>query len=222
MHLPPEFLLFDLDGTLSDPQLGITRSINHALRAMGHAEREPAALCQYIGPPLDESFRILTARDDPDHILALVGHYRDRYGERGYAENTLYPGVPEALAALAATGIGMAVCTSKHPAFAERILALFGLRRYFSAVHGGEIGLQKWQQMARLRAERLVPPRTLMIGDRAVDLIAAHRNGLASGAVTWGHGSREELLAERPLHVFEQPADWLCLLDGRTGQAVAD
>ena len=123
--------------------------------------------------------------------------------------------MPEALSALAATGIGMAVCTSKRVDFAERILDLFGLRGHFSAVHGGEVGVQKWEQVAQLRAEQRIPPRTVMIGDRAVDLIAAHRNGLASGAVTWGHGSREELLAHRPLHVFEQAADWLRLVDRR-------
>jgi phosphoglycolate phosphatase len=96
---------------------------------------------------------------DPACIQTLVASYRERYGERGYAENVLYEGVPEALAAL--------------------------------------------------RARHGLDERSAMIGDRAVDLVAARRNGLRSGAVTWGHGSREELLAESPDWVFERPADWL-------------
>lgn len=210
--MPPSLILFDLDGTLSDPQVGITRSINHALRTHGHAERSVAELLPCIGPPLDESFRVLTGRDDEAHIHALVHSYRVRYGAVGYAENEIYPEVADTLAALAAAGARMGLCTSKRVDFAERILQLFGLRQHFGLVSGGEIGLQKWQQLAALQAAGQVPPDTLMIGDRAVDLVAAHRNGLRSGAVMWGHGSRDELMAEAPHRVFERPSEWLALL----------
>jgi phosphoglycolate phosphatase len=206
-------ILFDLDGTLSDPQVGITRSINHALRCHGHAERSVADLLPCIGPPLDESFRVLTGRDDDAHIRALVHSYRQRYGEVGYAENEIYPEVAETLAALAGQGARLGLCTSKRANFAEMILALFGLREHFVLVNGGDIGVQKWQQMAALQSAGLLPADTLMIGDRAVDMVAAHRNGLRSGAVMWGHGSREELMAESPHLVFERPRDWLGLLD---------
>jgi phosphoglycolate phosphatase len=210
--MPAPFLLFDLDGTLSDPQDGITRSINHALRTHGHAERPPQDLLACIGPPLDESFAQLTG-GNADQVLALVLTYRERYGAVGYAENILYPGVAETLAALAAGGARMGLCTSKRADFAEQILRLFGLRQHFGIVSGGDIGVQKWQQLAGLRERGEVPDGSVMIGDRAVDLIAARRNGLRSGAVTWGHGSREELMGEQPHFVFEQPADWLKLLD---------
>lgn len=210
--MTPDFLLFDLDGTLSDPQDGITRSINHALQTHGHATHPAQALLGYIGPPLDESFRELASTDDPAHIRALVDTYRERYGDVGYAENVVYPGVPEALASLASRGVTMGLCTSKRVDFAERILELFGLRQYFSLLSGGDIGVQKWQQLATLRVGRAVPDGSVMIGDRAVDLVAAHRNGLRSGAVTWGHGSREELMNESPHHVFDRPGDWLSLL----------
>lgn len=206
------YLLFDLDGTLSDPQVGITRSINHALVAEGFAPHDEAALCRFIGPPLDESFRELVPGADEALVHRLVAAYRERYGDLGYAENTLYDGVPEALAALVAGGATLGLCTSKRVDFAERILRLFGLRGHFSLLSGGAIGLPKWQQLGALRAAGQVPDGALMIGDRAVDLIAAHRNGLGGGAVTWGHGSREELEAEQPTHWFERPADWLRLL----------
>jgi phosphoglycolate phosphatase len=210
--MPLPLILFDLDGTLSDPQVGITRSINHALRAHGHAERSVAELLPCIGPPLDESFRWLTGSADDAHIHALVHSYRERYGEIGYAENEIYPDVAQTLTTLAARGARLGLCTSKRADFAEMILEMFGLRRHFGLVSGGEIGVQKWQQMAALKAEGKLPPDTLMIGDRAVDLVAAHRNGLRSGAVMWGHGSREELMAESPQLVFERPTDWLGLL----------
>jgi phosphoglycolate phosphatase len=211
--MTPSLILFDLDGTLSDPQVGITRSINHALRTHGYAERSVAELLPCIGPPLDESFRELTGRQDEAHLHALVLSYRERYAEVGYAENVIYPGVASTLAALAGRGARLGLCTSKRVDFAEMILRLFGLREHFGLVNGGEIGVQKWQQMAALQAAGQLPPDTLMIGDRAVDMVAAHRNGLRSGAVMWGHGSRGELMAESPHWVFEQPADWLGLLD---------
>lgn len=210
--MPPSLILFDLDGTLSDPQVGITRSINHALRSHGHSERSVDELLPCIGPPLDESFRRLTGRHDDAHILALVHSYRERYGGVGYAENEIYPEVAETIAALTGRGARLGLCTSKRADFAEMILKLFGLREHFGLISGGEIGLQKWQQMAALHAAGRLPPDTLMIGDRALDLVAAHRNGLRSGAVMWGHGSREELMAEAPHLVFERPADWLSLL----------
>jgi phosphoglycolate phosphatase len=203
-----EQILFDLDGTLSDPVLGIGRSINFALERHGFAPLAEGAVSRWIGPPLDESFRAITGRDDDATIHALVAAYRERYGDIGYAENVVYDGVPEALAALADAGLAMGLVTSKRRDFGEKILALFELDRYFRFVDGGEIGVQKWQQIAALRERSVVGPNAVMVGDRAVDLIAAHRNGLAGAGVTWGHGSRDELLAESPKYLFDTPAQW--------------
>lgn len=201
-----DFILFDLDGTLSDPQLGIGRSINHALQRFGFAPLGAAEVSRCIGPPLDESFRAITGRDDEATILGLVAAYRERYGDIGYAENTLYAGIPEALADLADAGLPLGLCTSKRRDFALKILALFGLDHHFGLVDGGEIGVQKWQQIAALRAAGRVGDASLMVGDRAVDLVAAHRNGLSAAGVLWGHGPREELLAESPRYLFDAPA----------------
>jgi phosphoglycolate phosphatase len=201
-----DFILFDLDGTLSDPHLGIGRSINHALERFGFAPVGDAEVPSYIGPPLDESFRAITGRSDDATIHGLVAAYRERYGDLGYAENTLYDGIPQALAALSGQGLPLGLCTSKRRDFAIKILALFGLDRHFALVDGGEIGVHKWQQIAALRAAGRVGDASLMVGDRAVDLVAAHRNGLHGAGVLWGHGSRAELQAEAPRYLLDVPA----------------
>jgi phosphoglycolate phosphatase len=207
MTAPHDLVLLDLDGTLSDPLLGIGRSINHALAHFGYAELELSALAIYIGPPLDQAFRSITGCDSPGELAALIAKYRERYGEIGYAENTLYPGVTEALRDLANAGVPLAVCTSKRADFAEKILELFDLRPYFRFVSGGEVGVHKWQQIEALAKQRHVTPSTVMVGDRAFDLVAAHRNGLHAAGVLWGHGSRAELENERPRYLFSSPAE---------------
>jgi phosphoglycolate phosphatase len=204
-------LLFDLDGTLSDPSVGIARCINHGLQALGYEPRPEPSLHRYIGPPLDETFRALTGRDEVTHLADLVAAYRVRYAESGYAENTLYAGVPEALQALRQAGAVLGVVTSKRVDFAEQILELFGLRQHFAWVSGGEIGTPKWQQLRQLCEQGQVASSAVMIGDRDVDLQAAHRNSLRSAAVYWGFGSAEELQAEQPHHHCHAPADWLRL-----------
>ena len=212
--LPHDVLLFDLDGTLSDPLEGIGRSLNHALAHFGYPTRPLAELARYIGPPLDVGFRELTGSNSAAHIDELVVRYRERYGDIGYAENTLYAGIPEMLASLRACGYRMGVCTSKRADFAEKILALFGLREHFDFVSGGEIGTPKWQQLGALCTNGLASTRSLMVGDRAFDMIAAHRNKLTAAGVLWGFGDQDELQAENPRHLFTQPAQISAALQG--------
>jgi phosphoglycolate phosphatase len=207
-----EILLFDLDGTLTDPLEGISRSINHALVHFGYPSREMAELAVYVGPPLDQAFKELTGSSEDEHLRELVTKYRERYGDIGFSENKLYPGVAEVLACLYDACVPMALCTSKRDDFAKRILELFSLQDYFLFVSGGDIGVHKWQQLELLLAREKISRSSLMIGDRAVDLIAAHRNGLQSAGVLWGYGSREELLSENPAHLFDMPSDWLKLI----------
>ena len=202
-------LLFDLDGTLSDPLPGIGRSINHALEQHGHRPHPLAELAACVGPPLAQIFAGLTGERDVERYIAS---YRERYGTIGYAENALYPGVAPTLEALGDAGIAMAVCTSKRADFAERILERFGLRRHFTFVDGGDGSTHKREQVAALRGRGAVGDATLMIGDRAMDLVAAHDNGLQAGGVLWGYGSRAELDAERPRYLFASPQEWLGLV----------
>jgi phosphoglycolate phosphatase len=203
-----DLVLFDLDGTLTDPLEGIGRSINHALVHFGYAERPLGELAWCIGPPLVDSFPILSGNPDPAHTHELILKYRERYSVTGYAENIVYAGIAELLEALSARGVAMAVCTSKKEEFAEQILQLFGLRQHFRFVSGGA-GQPKWEQMAALREKGLVGERSLMVGDRVFDMHAAHKNGLAAAGVLWGYGSREELEAESPQFLCEKPEDLL-------------
>jgi len=215
IHSKPrhDLLLFDLDGTLSDPLPGIARSINYALSYFGYPERDPSELAAYVGPPLDQTLQSLTGVHSADRVAALVDKYRERYGEIGYSENVLYPGIAGALQALRDAGVSLAVCTSKRADFAEKILRRFGIRAHFRFVSGGDIGIEKPQQIAALREQRLVGPSTLMVGDRAVDLVAAHANGLQSAGVLWGYGSRAELEAETPRYLFASPGELRALVD---------
>src|SRR6184192_2057325 len=176
MKTPHDALLFDLDGTLSDPLVGIGRSINYALSYFGYPELPLSQLAVHVGPPLDQAFSSITGLRSSSALDGFVAKYRERYSEIGYSENVLYPGIAEVLGSLAGADIPLGVCTSKRVDFAENILELFGLRSYFSFVCGGEIGTQKWQQIRDLLAKGAVSRSTVMVGDRAVDISATYRN----------------------------------------------
>jgi phosphoglycolate phosphatase len=200
-------LVFDLDGTLSDPAVGIGRCINHALLHHGHPAIDDGDVPRYIGPPLDESFAAIVREASAAHVDALVARYRERYAEIGYAENTLYEGIPEALGALYDAGATLGVCTAKRVDFAERILGHFGIRRYFAFVSGGDLGIRKAGQLAALLRDGLIDHGATMIGDRAIDILAAKANGLRSVGVLWGHGGFAELRAADPDVLLESPAE---------------
>lgn len=186
-------LIFDLDGTISDPSLGIFRSINHALRARGYCEVSAERVAAEIGPPLDETFKIFQPEASPAEIANLIEKYRERYATVGYSENEIYPGMPEVIQALWSRGIRMGVCTSKRRDFAERILSMFGLLEYFSFVDGGDIGIKKQDQLAGLLKFGQIDTSAVMVGDRDIDIISAKSNGLRSVGVLWGFGDWNEL-----------------------------
>ncbi|XVJ70442.1 MAG: HAD hydrolase-like protein [Rhizobacter sp.] len=204
-------LIFDLDGTLSDPAVGIGRSINHALSAFGYPTIAAHEVVPFIGPPLDATFRQLVPGASPEHILQLVQAYRERYADVGYAENVLYEGMPEVLGQLAAHG-PLALCTSKRRDFAVQILERFNLLHLFSVVSGGDIGITKNDQLRGLLGSNQIHPDAVMIGDRAVDIHAAHDNGLKAVGVLWGFGSADELSGAAPHRLFEAPQQLLELL----------
>ncbi len=211
MPLAYDCLVFDLDGTISDPKDGMCRSLNYALQKCGYPERGEDELQSLIGPPLDKSFAALTGSNDKALIAALVAKYRERYATTGYAENVLYDGMADTLAHLFQQ-VKLGVCTSKRVDFAEKILDMFGLRSFYSFVDGGDVGIAKAQQLRRLKDTGTITDRAVMLGDRDVDLTAAHDNGLHAAGVLWGYGGRDELMSERPQFLFAKPrdlmADW--------------
>lgn len=200
-------LVFDLDGTISDPSLGISRCLNHALTAHGFPEMPSEWVAGQIGPPLDEAFA--NARPDADEALiaSLIAKYRERYAEVGYAENQSYPGMVETMRTLHAKGTRLGVCTSKPKRFAEPILSLFNLLPLFEFVDGGEAGIKKREQLAGLLASRVIDSNAVMIGDRSVDIQAAQANGLRSVGVLWGFGSMSELEQAGPDAILADVGD---------------
>lgn len=204
--------IFDLDGTLSDPAVGIGRSLNFALDAFGYRTLSALEISQYVGPPLDWAFREIVPGASHDRVLALVAKYRERYRDVGYRENTLYPGIAEALVRLSARGVPMGVCTSKRTDFAEQILEMFCLRHHFRFVEGGDIGVAKGNQLRTLLEQDAIRPASTMIGDRAADIEAARANGLRAVGVLWGHGAKAELVAAGPDVLIESPTELASLL----------
>jgi phosphoglycolate phosphatase len=217
-------LLVDLDGTLTDNFAGISRSIRHALAALGAPEPDDAALRGCVGPPLRRSLPTLLGTDDATVVEAAIGHYRERYADVGWQENEVYAGVADAIASLAAAGTTLYLCTSKPQPFAERIVARFGFRPYFAGVYGADLAGaldDKAALVAHLgRCAALDLASCVMIGDREHDVRAARVNGARAVGVLWGYGSREELVRAGAHALVATPADLpaaLDALDGRTG-----
>jgi len=212
--MTPSTLIFDLDGTLTDPLVGIVRCMNYALSSFDHPPRAEHEITPYIGPPLEIALKELSGSEDEDHIKRLVATYRERYGELGYAENTVYDGVPQMLVTLAEQQIPMLVCTSKLGKYAKKVLQEFDLIDYFQTVSGGGYQIRKQDQLADLLKSNSITQDSIMIGDRAIDLSSAAANGLSSAGVLWGYGSREELQQEEPDYIFNSPLELVEQLTG--------
>ena len=206
-----ETLIFDLDGTISDPFVGISRSINYALEALDFAAVDPQRVRPMIGPPLTEIFEHFLGALPERVMHELVDKYRERYASQGYAENTIYDGIPDIIANLASSGYAMGICTSKRADYATKIVKLFGLSEHFSFVDGGGVGIEKRQQIERLVANGINANSAIMIGDRAIDVSAGKTNQLSSVGVLWGFGDRDELVDAAPDHLLESPDDLLDL-----------
>lgn len=205
-----ETVLFDLDGTLTDPFEGITRSIQYALERMGAPVPDAQELRWCIGPPLWESFSVLLNTDDRAIQDQAVAYYRERFTVTGLFENTLIEGIDEVVRSLADDGRRLFVATSKPHAYAGKIVEHFGLMPYFGKVYGSELDgtrSAKADLISYLLEQENVDPGTCaMVGDRKHDLIGANANRVAGFGVLWGYGSRDELEGEQPVEVVETPA----------------
>lgn len=197
-----ENYLFDLDGTLTDPGLGITNSILYALKKFGHPLPPREELYPFIGPPLIDSFKKYcgVSLEEAKHLVDL---YREYFSTKGLFENAVYEGIPESLAQLKENGIRLFVATSKPEPFAVQILEHFNLSSYFTFIGGStlEETRTKKEEVIQyvLETNHLDPAKTLMIGDRIFDIEGARACGLSAAAVLYGYGDQEEL----------SPADYL-------------
>ena len=202
-------ILFDLDGVLVDSRAAITGCINHTLRTHGLAEQPPERLHRFIGPPLAIAFGELTAAPpDSDIVAACVTTYRDRYADVSLRETSVVPGIPEVLVELAA-GHRLAVATSKPKAFAEPLLEVLGLRGSFDAIAAPDLKVQteaKEQTIGEALAA-LRPARAVMVGDRSFDIAGAHAHGVPAIGVTWGIGSRDELVSAGADALVDRPSE---------------
>ncbi|WP_127534054.1 HAD family hydrolase [Paenibacillus kobensis] len=218
-------VLFDLDGTLTDPGVGITKSVQYALERMG-IESDLESLKLFVGPPLQETFRerFGFSREETDRA---IGYYREYFGETGIYENELYPGITELLQQLIQAGATLHVATSKPTVFAQRILEHFGISEYFHTVAGSFLDGTRTDKseiiQSVLEDNGIAKHTAVMIGDRKHDLIGAANNAIASIGASYGYGSVEELEAHSPVaivHTVHELAELLLASDRQSSEAV--
>ncbi|HZZ94801.1 MAG TPA: HAD hydrolase-like protein [Usitatibacter sp.] len=211
-------VLFDLDGTLTDPREGITRSIAHALERMGLQPPPLDALTFAIGPPLRASFARLIGRDDAVTVEQAIRFYRERFADVGLFENEPYEGIAEVLAGVRASGAAMIVCTSKPLVYARRIVEHFGLHVHFDAIHGCELDgtrEDKRDLMEYLLPRHgIAPAEAAMVGDRGADMRAARHHGVRAIGALWGYGTAEELLEHGAQALCATPGELAAFLGG--------
>lgn len=191
-----EYILFDLDGTLTDPKEGITKSVAYALESFGIHVEDLDSLCKFIGPPLKESFMVYYGLDDAQGDQA-VEKYRERFAVTGLFENKVYPGIREMLELLKEQGKTLLVATSKPSIYARQILEHFDLMKYFTFLSGSELDgtrVDKAEVITYALQENKIQDlsKVIMIGDREHDIIGANKNGIDSIGVLYGYGCREE------------------------------
>lgn len=219
----PDFVLFDLDGTLSDSAPGITNAMASALKAHGHPVPDPATLRSFVGPPFRVALEGIGLADEADSIVAT---YRETYNAGGLFDNALYPGIPRMLTDLAQAGVVMVVATSKPQATARRIIEHFDLTDLFEGglrgVHGADIsrpGDSKADVIGRALdacAERGVgtDTRVVMVGDRVHDVEGAAAHDIPCLGAGWGYAADDELVSAGALAVAETPQALEAILIG--------
>lgn len=204
-------LLFDLDGTLTDPKEGLIWSIQHALRQMGYPIPAGESLEWCIGPPLHEFFPLLLNSTDAELVKQAITVFRERYSTVGKFENQVYPGVPEMLSGLRRQGYGIFLATTKPVIYARDILEHFDLLQYFDGVYGSELDGRFSDKRELidliLGQEAISSERAMMIGDRHRDIEGARHNSVTAAGVTYGYGSVEELTNAGADVLFHSPTE---------------
>ena len=213
------WVLFDLDGTLTDPGIGITNSVMYALNKYGIKETNRSALYKFIGPPLRDSFMNYYGLSE-EEAWKCVELYREYFGVKGLFENQVYEGISQLLERIKAAGIGLLVATSKPTEYSIRILEKFDLLKYFDYVSGSEMnegnadkGTIIKNALEWANADR---DKVLMVGDRCFDVIGAKANGVDSVGVLYGYGDQKELEEAGATYICQRVEDIAeCIFSGR-------
>jgi phosphoglycolate phosphatase len=213
-------LLFDLDGTLTDPFAGITRCILYACDQLSRNCPPGERLRWCIGPPLRDSFAKLLASDEAAQIEKAVAYYRERFGTVGLFENEVYDGIPKMLESLREEGHTLYVATSKPTFFARKIIDHFGLQPFFKCIYGSELDGTRGDKTSLiahiLQTEAFEPSEAAMIGDRENDMIGAKENGMPGYGVLWGYGSMDELQNSGARAFFTMPHEVVTAFNGQS------
>jgi len=190
-------ILFDLDGTLIEPEEGIINSVLYALEKMGIAEENQEVLTSFIGPPLIDSFSSIYHLE-PGRAKLAVKYYREFFADKGIYQNSLYPGITDLLKYLKKEGFMIFLATSKPTVYARKIINHHKLGKYFSAITGSNLDHSmdnKRDIIGNLvESEGLSSGESVMIGDRIFDIEGARYHGMKTVFVTYGYGSKKEIL----------------------------
>ncbi len=219
-------VLFDLDGTLTNPFVGISNCIRHAMERMGRAAPTDVTIRTHIGPPLQVTFGVLLETDDEGRIWEAVAHYRERYQKIGKYENELIPGIKDVLAHCAERGRFLSVATSKMEAYSRDIIAHFGLGEFFDVVHGSAPDGTNANKADLIRhiiaSEPIEAAHTVMVGDRLHDVAGGKANDVPTIGVLWGFGDRIELETAGAAAIVEKPDELAAAIDAALAPEAAD
>lgn len=213
-----QYILFDLDGTLTNSELGITKSVQHALKKFGIEVEDRTVLRPFIGPPLGESFQVYYGLSKEESEQAIK-YYRERFSVKGLYENEVYEGVEKMLQDLKESGKKLILATSKPEKFTILILEHFDLLKYFDFVAGATMDGSRGEKADVIRYALELSgiedkSEVIMIGDRKFDILGAKENGLASIGVLYGFGDREELTEAGADYIVERAEDIVKVLLG--------
>lgn len=198
-----KYILFDLDGTLTDSGLGITKAAQYALKEFGIDEPDISRLGFFVGPPLDRSFMDFYHMDH-DTMLKAVKKFREYYGVTGIYENELYPGIDDMLSAVKSQGVILAVASSKPQVHVHTVLEHFNIKQYFDVIVGAELDgtrtdkkevlAEVFKQLSEMSGnEDFNKTNTAMVGDRFYDVVGAKEHNVYSIAVKYGYYQGNEL-----------------------------
>jgi phosphoglycolate phosphatase len=205
-------IAFDLDGTISDPIVGISTSINYALEKMGFPTKVPSALGAYIGPPLQETFADLMGKNDDELIGSAITFFRERYFNIGYRENVLYPGMRGVLEQLNIDGHMLYIATSKKLEIAKAVAEYFDITKYFEDILGCGLKRKKSELLSEIK-QIDANKNLVMVGDRLHDMKAGKECQYYCIGVLWGYGSKDELIGSGADMVCESPDEIVELIN---------